>query len=257
MNFLNRSRPNFKRKEKVNKIETIEYISGNCLFLREVQAITLSSLLDSKLFYGSLRLSLVIIHELLLSVQEVDLSKNLMRLYLKSVFFLDDAKQKFLQFTNFYSENIDDINFEDNNIKYYSIDFARLFNKKSEQELLLFTQKNMNDEIFSRRVYILRELYLAKKNFNIYMFELLEGLSEQAKEKIALGLGQEGIDVMDVKIDAMYIKKQFQETLGKKIAEKHLSVDILGEIKNIDLQAEEIIYSLLQTEENVIFIFLI
>ena len=37
------------------------------------------------------------------------------------------------------------------------------------------------------------------------MFELLEGLSEQAKEKIALGLGQEGIDVMDIKIDAMYI----------------------------------------------------
>ena len=113
----------------------------------------------------------------------------------------------------------------------------------------------MTDEIFARRVYILRELFVAKKSFNVFMFELLEGLSEQAKEKIALGLGQEGVDVMDVRVDAQFIKQQFQRTLGKEVARKHSSVDSLSGFKDLDFQGEEIICSLLQIEEDVALYF--
>jgi hypothetical protein len=220
-----------------------------------VQAIALSSLLDSKLFYGSLRLCLVIINNLISNVQKIDLKQHFMRLYLRSIGFLEDSKNKFIELTNFYSEDSHDISFGENNTVYYPVDYLRLFNKKSEQELFIFTQKYMNDDIFTRRVYILQELYMAKKVFNLFMFELLEGLSEQAKEKIALGLGQEGIDVMDVRIDAKFIKKQVEETINKEIIQKHFKIETLHNLDDIDVQGEEIIYALLQTEENVISLF--
>lgn len=174
-----------------------------------------------------------------------------MRLYLKSIGFLEESKQKFLNLTDFYFDDANDISFGQNNMLFYPINFLRLFNKKSEKELLIFCQKNMTDEIFTRRVYILGELYEAKKSFNSFMFDLLEDLSEQAKEKIALGLGQEGIDVVNVKTDALFIRNQFRETIGDKIIKKHLSIDTIKDFANIDLQGEEILYALLETEANV------
>jgi hypothetical protein len=216
-----------------------------------MQAITVSSFKDSKIFYGSLRLTLVVINEFLKSVEELDLKNTFMRLYLKSIQFLEESKKKFFELTDFYFDDANDISFGENNMVFYPINFLRLFNKKSEQELMIFAQKNLTDEIFTQRVYVLRELYEAKQSFNSFMFELLEDLSEQAKEKIALSLGQEGIDVVNVKMDAMFIKQQFQDKFGGNVVDKHLSVEELKNFNQVDLQGEEMIYALLQTEANV------
>lgn len=156
-----------------------------------------------------------------------------------------------MELTDFYKENPNDISFGQNNATFFKVDYLRLFNKKSEQELLTFFQKFMDEDVFTRRVYILRELYVAKQHFNSFMFELLENLSQQAKEKIAMGLNQEGIDVVDVRTDALFIKSQYKDQVDPEIVRRHLSADRLDDLDEIDLEGEEIVYALLQTEENV------
>lgn len=247
------SRVSVRKAGLSRKIETVAYVSGNCLFLREMQAVSLSSLVDSKLFYGSLRLCLVVVNELLAGIQEINLKDNFMRMYLKSIGFLEESRQKFLELTDFYKDASGEISFGQNNAAFCEVDYLRLFNQRSPTELRVFVQKFMDDELFTRRVYTLRELYLAKRSFNAFMFELLENLSEQAKEKIALGLGQSVIDVVDVRSDAEFLKRQFRESLGSAAAEKHLSVEKLGDLDEVDLEGEEIVFALLQTEENVGF----
>lgn len=203
------------------------------------------------MFFGSLRLNNIILNELLQDCGQKIQFLKMMKVYLQSVPFMQNSKNKFENLFSFYKDQ-NQLSFENNNLKFAPIDFLRLFNLSTEKELLNFFKINLSDDVFETMVLSLKELCLVKSQFNSFMFKIFDSLSENVKEKISVTLKEENWDMLNVKEDTAFLKSLFKKNCSNEIVKKHLSIEYLNDVTNLQFYSDKIILSLFVIEEEVI-----
>lgn len=202
------------------------------------------------MFFGSLRLNNIIINELLQDCSQKIQFLKMMKVYLQSVPFIENSKNKFETLFSFYKDQ-DQLCFQDNNLRFAPIDFLRLLNLPTEKELVNYSKVNLPDELFETMVLSLKELCLVKSQFNSFMFKVFDSLSENVKEKVSVTLQEENWDMLNVKEDTAFLKSLFKKNCSNEIVKKHLSIEYLHEVGNLHLYSDKIILSLFVIEEKV------
>jgi hypothetical protein len=174
----------------------------------------------------------------------------MMKVYLQSVPFIENSKNKFETLFSFYKDQ-DQLCFGENNLRFTPIDFLRLFNLPTEKELINYSKVNLPDDLFETMVLSLKELCLVKSQFNSFMFKVFDSLSENVKEKVSVTLQEENLDMLNVKEDTAFLKSLFKKNCSNEVVKKHLSIEHLHEMGNLHLYSDKIILSLFVIEEEV------